>query len=720
MAEMFAKKLSKAGIGIVTNQRKNDKLRRKTYKKNNDLILRINMRNKIDIEEELKVIGIKQFKRTSGVYVFLNIIEKMAYVGQTTDNGMRFEKHLKGMFVNSKEVLNTGTNINMRWEQNKAFEVAFFPVEYDGDTGILFDYETAMMCICRGHGCMLYNGDKDHKKDDLYRETLLSRVRKEASAVEFWEDCKQYLKSDKSDIIFNDIQSRFNKWFEKEYSNTLSNVISKCYDERIKIWARRVDTFKGNRGEFLLINSNGKINMKKELTREDMNACGITEGKTIAELFNNDEIDTEYSLWSTFGVYVTQGPLTILKTKCYDIKNFSKQLLNEDNGSNFNVVKKVLETEPGICFWSLKRWAPEHKRNLLTKYDGKKDTYKGPRMLFLSYTTSIEEIDVNSVHFGVEMQDDEICEEYLNRLKELKESGASDLFAEGYIDGSEYKAFPRDMFPMVTSKSSDKMAFLISNLYYVKDISTDIELAHFKKLFNAVFTDGTEKALCDVNSRQPCFVTELNGKRLSEKYLEENETVIHESNETKVKLIVAMLEYPYVVDVSHTPPLSQWIRGNNQTGDEKKLLFEVQGDSIGANTNVRRIIAFNDNKVLISNTEENTTLGLFSNASNETIFGWITKDEDVQRYEEFTVSFDGTGEYENIIVKDNDKVIKEVIKLNTKSNPINDKRWKCVLDKTYKYHGYSSEKDGKYWLFRTANTERKPLFLFDNIDNHNM
>ena len=69
-----------------------------------------------------QIIGFQRLERgTTGVYIFLNIVRKRAYVGQTTDINCRLVQHLNGIFGS-----HTGTNINMIKEENKAFEVAFF------------------------------------------------------------------------------------------------------------------------------------------------------------------------------------------------------------------------------------------------------------------------------------------------------------------------------------------------------------------------------------------------------------------------------------------------------------------------------------------------------------------------------------------------------------------------------------------------------------------
>ena len=461
-----------------------------------------------------KIIGFQRLERgTTGVYIFLNIVKKIAYVGQTTDISCRLVQHLKGIFGSS-----TGTNINMTDEFDKAFEVAFFPIDnYDNNIDILFDYETSLMCICRENNLSLYNGDKNHQKEDLNRQLLISG--KKQGNKTWWEICQseRYLKSINPEKIYKEIKQKFYSWFEKAYSNSLSDVVKETEAQLIKLWEKRVQLFKDPANDFFWMNSDKKIHVPKLLTREDMKKCGI-QAKSFIDL--TQEVDLEYSIWCNFGLYGTQGPITILRTKQYDLN------LNPDHP---------------LCFWALKKWGPNYKKDQLSL----QEQYKGPRLLFLQYTSSNGELELNKISFGMDMGQEGI-NEYHERMKQLQKENKA-MFADGYKIGNNVKRFPDDMFPMFITKedTSNKMAFQISSMYYIKEINTKEKLNKFKEYFTALFKTSENRPLNNVLWRQSCFLTKVTDIEKLRDYVR----TIPTEETSEVKLLVAILEFPYIVDV---------------------------------------------------------------------------------------------------------------------------------------------------------------------------
>lgn len=497
------------------------------------------------LPNRFKVIGIQPHSTTSGVYIFLNILEKKAYVGQTSNYATRIITHLNNMFIDSKETHISGTNINMRLEANKAFEVAFFPKKYNGNTDILFDYETALMCICRENGWLLYNGDENHETDDLKRKLLISTDF--LPNINWWENCrlKGYLKTSNADDIYKDIKQEFDDWFKNTYHIPFSDIIQKNHQDLLTIWSNRVQQFMDPKNNFFWISSDKKINVSKTLTRKDVSNCKI-ESKSLKELY--DKKIWEYAVWSSFGVYGAQGPITILKTKLYDLEHFS---LQKNTSNNFFEISKKCETEnipEGICFWSLQSWAPKHKRNALSCHNDGVDCYTGPRLLFLPYTSSTAQIELDAIHLGIEMADTETLNEYLPRIKELKEK-YNERFASGYKIGKSKVNFPEGMFPMLVTKKGKKMAFLISRLYYVEEIDTTDKLNEFKGFFTTVYKDPLApqsrlNEIATLQKKQPCFLTVSDTEKI-DNYLQN----LPQTENDEVKLLVALLTYPYIVDV---------------------------------------------------------------------------------------------------------------------------------------------------------------------------
>lgn len=79
-----------------------------------------------------------------------------------------------------------------------------------------------------------------------------------------------------------------------------------------------------------------------------MAACGLTE-KTIDELAALIESKAmDKIVFCKFGHYLDQGPMTILRTKTYDIEH---NQLKDLNGLDIDSENR----DKGICFWALKR-----------------------------------------------------------------------------------------------------------------------------------------------------------------------------------------------------------------------------------------------------------------------------------------------------------------------------------------------------------------------------
>lgn len=490
------------------------------------------------MDKKYKVIGIHIKKRTSGVYVFMNILKRRVYVGQTSDNSERFEQHLKAMFVNSNE--GNGTNKKLK-QDCETIEVEFFDVNNKSD---LFDYETALMYVCRENGFKLYNGGDDDNDDTGRREKLIS----DDSNIK-WEYCKKNIiyNEKNADENYEEIKEKFNTWFSDEYG--INDGVANKNDEELEcIWKERVDLFKTNEN-YYWVSSVGKINGSKTLTINDMEACGI-QGIGIEELFK--QYNTEYAMWSTFGLYIGQGPLTILKTKKHDIQNLELERLNECNDRDFIIKNNESErNDNGICFWSLKTYGLDFKRNRLACHENGKDLFREKRLLFLPYTSSNKTVNLDAVSLELEIREDEDLEEYFKRLKNMQKND-NNYFACGYKieekDGE--KDFPENMFPEIVSKytktgrKKGNMAFLISEFYYLKDIdSKNIRSIKNSDCIMTVSDLGDDKPISDAYSAAPCHLVKIDSENLVD---------ILKSKKSKkpdndVAMLVAVLEYPYIV-----------------------------------------------------------------------------------------------------------------------------------------------------------------------------
>ena len=219
-----------------------------------------------------------------------------------------------------------------------------------------------------------------------------------------------------------------------------------------------------------------------------------------------------------------QGPITILRTKQYDLN------LNPDHP---------------LCFWALQNWGLDYKKAQLSL----QEQYKGPRLLFLRiYILSNGELELDKISLGMEMGQEGINEYHERDVKKRVAEENKDMFADGYKIGNNVKRFPDDMFPMFITKERDrnKMAFQISSMCYIKEINTIDKLNKFKEYFTALFKTSENRPLNNVLWRQSILtkVTDIEKLRDYVRTIPTEET-------SEVKLLVAILEFPYIVDVKN-------------------------------------------------------------------------------------------------------------------------------------------------------------------------
>lgn len=268
------------------------------------------------------------------------------------------------------------------------------------------------MYHCREKGFELYNGGENDKKDNVSgREYLLSN-----EGVVEWEKLKDSIKNkDDIDNKYEEIMKKFDDWLKDRGYDT---VVSEKNDEEIEeIWSKRVERLKTSEDEdYLLITSSGKIKGKKTLNSDDMDDCHI-DGIGINDLL--ETYNTDYAIWSTFGMYVVQGPITILRTKMHDIEKLKLVRPNGYDSRSFSIEAKAEgDGTEGICVWSLKNYGIEYKRNKLISKDNDGDALYGKRLLFLPYTSSNKAVDWSAISLDMEIYDGEDIDDYHKRLKQ--------------------------------------------------------------------------------------------------------------------------------------------------------------------------------------------------------------------------------------------------------------------------------------------------------------
>lgn len=543
----------------------------------------------------------------SGVYAIFNPITKKAYVGETNDFNRRLTEHIIGIYGNGDL-----TNNNLKKETVKSFEI--FPVinseynkkNYKKNEAYWIAHETVIMYLFRKYGYELYNGndsgrdntgDRDFLiKNDVRGEELTYRTieylnsknyipsenledeNKNDYYIENWED---FINAADSELNENIFKSRFNKTMEEFYHLSES--------ERKAIWSDRLKTYKENNNS-CIINENNYIEecnklLMQKLSVEDLECCGLKEisVKDFCDMIKDGTLNNV--IFSKFGHYLSQSPVTILKSKIYDIKHNKLKDLELD--INPDCEKK------GICFWAVKKLNKIDTRNFFAGSE------KKSRYVIMPYTPSTKYKNKNTKDTFFEATQNigilnpkagESIDDFYTRMRSKFENDkdfAESNFALGYTsccnNTSITKDFPEKMIPAVIEKESknsnsnresNSNALLISEFSFL-DVSYE-DLSEIYKCFYSMLEgknkqelafsfgiEGTKSLILTkdkINNKEyyktakgsssaSIICATLKQDKITEliNYLENN--FEKEPDFRTTSFIIAKIEYPYIVSL---------------------------------------------------------------------------------------------------------------------------------------------------------------------------
>lgn len=168
----------------------------------------------------------KQNRNIGGVYIIVNVLDCMAYVGKSNDLTSRtHEADLRN---------GTDSNTNLQRAVNNGAQVVFFPLatipKDDDIQPILLDYEKLYMYVVETHGTFgLYNGEQQPKKENRTREAILQ------------------LRSIGSDpVTLQDAIDQFDQDFIARFGMTMQELAHASYKEREQVWEsyiKNIDKF---------------------------------------------------------------------------------------------------------------------------------------------------------------------------------------------------------------------------------------------------------------------------------------------------------------------------------------------------------------------------------------------------------------------------------------------------------------------------------------------
>lgn len=524
------------------------------------------------MKSDLKIIIEKPLEFNT-VYAILNPITKKVYVGETVDYNRRISEHILSICGESRN-----SNTNLMNDCCKTYEI--FPVicsKYDkrakNSDRVWTAHETIVMYIFRKNGFELYNSNKN--KDDqgyersflfdtsnpLLGEKSLKDKTEEFLAKHFGNFYTEYGYK-KLQELFDDVEREINnsinkRDFGKNLKDLKNNNIEKIFEKRI---ATNLDN------SYYKIKTHNDICkicnqlLSAKLSTVDLKQCGIREMEKNELLDEIKHNKFERVVFSKFGHYIEQSPITILSTKMHDINN------NSIEDFNFNELGFDLSDSHNhkpICLWALKRLTPENSREFLSYSESNKKT----RYIIMPYTKSKKLYDKfkNSnlkVREILNPQVEESLEAFFERLKKIANSNdnsdkaiANENFAFGYYKDTKSKEkslpIPKNMIPPIISKTEKTSALLISDLKYINAECDNI--VDLYKFFNSKTNDSTNELTTTLSSSTShvCAYLKNDDVYNQDSLCEFFEKSFEKSNtNNSATFLIGKLEYPYIIYIN--------------------------------------------------------------------------------------------------------------------------------------------------------------------------
>ena len=525
----------------------------------------------------------------SGVYAILNPIKRKVYVGETNDFNRRLTQHIIGIYEggntesdNEDKNDKNNTNKNLINEEVKEFEIfpvinaEYFKRHYKSEKRSWIAHETIVMYLFRKYGFTLYNGNENYcDNTGKNREFLLNPdyERKEnEKGLSLYELTLNYLRKFDSngydyhsweDVISCADQELRENIFKPRYGSEMqgfSGLSEKEWKKRLKEYITvenadiRIITDKNYQREC------NRLLMKK-LSVDDLDDCGLKkiEADEFFRLIENGELDKV--IFSKFGHYLGQSPITILKSKVYDTVNNKLSDLGLSINSN--------RANQGVCFWAIKRLNNAWVRQFFIK----EDSDKKPYYVIMPYTPSMK-YNENEFIEGIKdinilnPRDNESMEVFNLRMRSMftdDEEFAQDNFAFGYYDFDvkekgkirlkEKKDYPEKMIPAVISKWSEKTksnsnALLLSDFCYVDASYSNLNEVYrcYQKLTSGGGNSKNDFSNASRGSHYCCEIKEDKKSQLLD-FLRNN--IEKEADFKTTSFILAKIEYPYIVRLAN-------------------------------------------------------------------------------------------------------------------------------------------------------------------------
>lgn len=630
---------------------------------------------------------IDTFKRTSGIYLILNLPERKAYVGLARNMSARALDHFTAICQESLE----DDNENLIREANKEF--LHIPIWYGRDDvdaaydGYLRYLESILICIMRNAGFDLYN----KAKIGTDRQEIIQKYRE----IVLWDE--ETAKADYEDTVRmmrDHLLQAFRAVFQAE-DLTPEKLAMMEREQLEQLWKEVAKNFAGP-GHYILTKAPGEKYIQDSenyyivsqmlsgfrISKEKLQSIGVNwESRSIFDA----ELRAQWGellLVSNFGAHNGESPYEILKMMDMDIQN----------------------SEDHCCYWALRNVNELDLRNRAEKLFGKE---KCPIYIVFKTTTS----DNSGGKKKVDNLEKTLSEKDIRKkTKEIFAINPPDLM-HSYLDGNgTWQPLPGGLSYVTIPNDEDKetkaVALRISKFWTCKEGFHFIQAEKdwiFKK-------DFASEENSDGISTCPTYYSHLDDQLLEEKrdkWVEQDE----------VGCLIARLEYPYVVVVSHTGPLSTYLSGRENAAFQPRILLEAEG--IKADKRLYTAYAFRGDEVWCVDLDSDSVYKDITNETNLRLESVIMEKGRKGHFE-----IENTKQVEVIKIEFSDGSKKE-IRLDRSCKPM-DKKADVEgvvgsLDygetKRIRYYGFPEPESGRVYAFRYIGASvRKPPFLLDETE----
>ena len=315
------------------------------------------------MDKHQKQILLEKPNARSGVYIFYNLFEKSAYVGETSDFYRRFPEHILSHFGD----MNASNDRMMQAEYKKFVVFSVIDNLYQKTTeysdGAWLIDETVVMYILREKGVCLYNGKKNGdeysdnlgKKRNFLMDHVSGNLKEKVIGLlhDTWELSEEYIER-----LICQTTDMLTEKFKRIFQVTVDTLVQLSEEGAEEIWTSLTEDYqKRFPGKAVLLTEENyreecNVMLNKAISISDLKDIGI-DAMRVEEFYDLiDQGAFDRFVISKFGNYLDQSTLNILSIKQHDIAH-----------CRLSDLRLGTDAEAGICLWGLRRFTQTRSEN---------------------------------------------------------------------------------------------------------------------------------------------------------------------------------------------------------------------------------------------------------------------------------------------------------------------------------------------------------------------